>query len=150
MFKIRDAEAKDAKGIAAVFSPSFRLLSFLPSLHSVEEDRWFIENIILEECDVIVAEHRGSLVSFLALQGAEIRLLYVHPDFIGQGSGSLLVAAAKSRAPEGLELWCFQENARARRFYEHHGFDPVEFTDGSRNEEGAPDMRYRWRPVIGA
>jgi GNAT superfamily N-acetyltransferase len=138
------AVANDADAIARVFSPSLRLLTFLPELHTVEEDRWFIANIILKECEVTVAEHNNSMVSFLARQDEEIRLLYTQPDFIGRGAGSLLLDAAKSAGIAALELWCFQSNLRARQFYEAHGFRPIKFTDGQRNEEKTPDIRYRW------
>ena len=43
------------------------------------------------------------------------------------------------------QLWTFQSNHGARRFYERHGFVAVQHTDGD-NEEGAPDVRYEWRP----
>jgi hypothetical protein len=56
-----------------------------------------------------------------------------------------LVAVAKRERPLGLRLWTFQANAGARRFYERHGFGATEFTAGD-NEEGAPDIRYEWRP----
>ena len=141
---LRAAEAKDADAIARVFSPSFRLLTFLPELHTVQEDRWFIANIILKECVVTVAEHRDSIVSFLARDNEEIRLLHTHPDFIGQGAGALLLNAANNAGVAALELWCFQANADARRFYERHGFRAIAFTDGARNEEKTPDVRYRW------
>ena len=139
----------DADGIAAVFSSSLRLLTFLPVLHTVEEDRRFIENIILKECEVIVAEGDPGIVSFLALNGEEIRLLYSHPDFIGSGAGSLLLDAVKKSSVVALELWCFQANERARRFYEERGFQAVRFTDGRDNEEKAPDVRYRWERAVG-
>jgi ribosomal protein S18 acetylase RimI-like enzyme len=48
--------------------------------------------------------------------------------------------------PHGLWLWTFQTNTGARRFYERHGFVAVDETDGSANEERAPDVRYAWRP----
>jgi hypothetical protein len=32
----------------------------------------------------------------------------------------------------------------ARRFYEARGFRAIRFTDGADNEEGTPDVRYRW------
>jgi hypothetical protein len=48
--------------------------------------------------------------------------------------------------PDGFELWVFAVNTRARRLYERHGLVAVEFTDGAGNEEGAPDVRYAWRP----
>jgi GNAT superfamily N-acetyltransferase len=148
-FRCRQATLDDADGIAAVFSSSLRLLTFLPVLHTVEEDRRFIENIILKECEVIVAEGDPGIVSFLALNGEEIRLLYSHPDFIGSGAGSLLLDAVKKSSVAALELWCFQANERARRFYEERGFRAVRFTDGRDNEEKVPDVRYRWERAVG-
>jgi putative acetyltransferase len=139
----------DAGDIAAVFSSSLRLLTFLPVLHAVEEDRQFIENVILKECEVIVAEGDAGIVSFLARNGEEIRLIYSHPDFVGSGAGSLLLDAAKKSGVVALELWCFQANERARRFYEERGFRAVGFTDGRNNEEKVPDVRYRWGRAAG-
>ena len=141
---LRPAIANDVDGIARVFSPSYRLLTFLPELHTVEEDHWFIANIILEECEVTVAERHSSIVSFLARQIEEIRLMHTHPDYIGRGVGSLLLDAAKNTGVAALELWCFQANVRARQFYEARGFHPIKFTDGEHNEEKTPDVRYRW------
>ena len=135
----------DAQGIAAVFTPSFRLLTFLPMLHTPEENRRFIEDVILRTCDVTIAEDDRGIVSFLARAGGEIRLLYTHPACIGSGAGSLLIDAAKSSGVDALELWCFQANQRARHFYEARGFRAIRFTDGADNEEKTPDVRYRWQ-----
>ena len=148
-FRLRQATSADAAAIAQVFSPSRRLLTFVPELHTVAEDRWFIENIIITECVVTVAETAGRLVSFLALRHDEIRLLHTHPDFLDRGAGTMLLDTAKRAAPGSLQLWCFQANVGARRFYERHGFQAVEFTDGARNEEKTPDVRYRWDPAAG-
>jgi hypothetical protein len=41
-----------------------------------------------------------------------------------------------------------QINVAAQRFYERHGFVCVQTTDGSRNDERAPDMRYVFEPPI--
>ena len=129
----------DAEAIAAVFSPSFRLLDFLPMLHTVEEDRGLIADVVLNQCEV----GAGRIASSLARDGEEIRLLHTPPDFIGLGGGSLLLDNAKASAA-ALELWCFQANTGARRFYERHGFRALHFTDGRDNEEKMPDVRYRW------
>jgi GNAT superfamily N-acetyltransferase len=141
--QLRRATLGDAETIAAVFSPSFRLLTFLPALHTLAEDRWFIEHIVLRDCEVLLAERDSIAVAFLARQGDEVRLLYVHPDNLRSGAGTQLLAAAKA-GRDILELWCFQANTPARRFYERHGFRAVRFTDGARNEEKMPDVRYRW------
>ena len=142
-FTCRKATAADADAIAAVFSPSFRLLTFLPMLHTVEEDRGFFADVVLRQCEVTVAETAGRIVSFLARVGEEIRLLHTHPDFIGAGAGRRLLDGAKTSSAV-LELWCFQANTDARRFYERHGFRAIRFTDGRDNEEKMPDVRYRW------
>jgi putative acetyltransferase len=139
------ATVADADAIAEVFISSLRLLTFLPKLHTAEEDRCFVRDVILRDCVVTVAERRAAVVAFLALHAEEVRFLYVHPDFIGSGAGSLLMEAAKQSGVGALELWCFQANLRARRFYERHGFAAIRFTDGQDNEEKTPDVRYRWQ-----
>lgn len=142
-FTLRHAAA-DVDTIAEVFFASLRLLVFLPNLHTVAEDRSFIANTILRDCEVIIAEDDSGIVSFLARQGEEIRLLYTRPDGIGCGAGTQLVEAAKKSGVDALELWCFQANSRARRFYEARGFCAIRFTDGAANEEKMSDIRYRW------
>jgi putative acetyltransferase len=147
-FTLRHACARDADEIANVYSASFRLLTFLPMLHTIDEYRWFIANVILKECMVTVAEDETGIVAFLARQGEEVRLLYTRPDRIGMGAGTQLLDAAKSSGIDALELWCFQANERARRFYEARGFRPIRFTDGAENEEKTPDVRYRWERQV--
>jgi GNAT superfamily N-acetyltransferase len=143
-FTLRRATACDADAIANVHWASFRLLTFLPMLHTLEENRWFITNVILKECEVTVAEDENEIVAFLAREGEEVRLLYTRPDRIGMGAGTQLIDAAKASGIGALELWCFQANERARRFYEARSFHAIRFTDGAQNEERMPDIRYRW------
>ena len=61
-----------------------------------------------------------------------------------RGLGLQLLEKAKEAYAE-LSLWTFQQNLRARRFYERHGFVAVTETDGADNEEKLPDVLYRWR-----
>jgi hypothetical protein len=79
-FTLRSATPCDADAIANVYSTSFRLLTFLPVLHTIEDYRWFIANVILKECEVTVVEDQSGIVAFLARQGEEVRLLYTRPD----------------------------------------------------------------------
>lgn len=52
--------------------------------------------------------------------------LYLLPEYIGRGyGGPLLEAAVETLAEQGFRdvlLWVLEENRRARRFYEKHGF----------------------------
>ncbi len=148
--RCRHATAADADAIAAVFSRSYRLLTFLPVLHTLEEDRAFIADRIMPVCEVLVAEHADRIVSFLAREAELIRLLFTDPDFIGRGAGDRLLNAVKMNGPPVLELWCFRANVQARAFYEARAFSAVEFTDGRNNEERLPDVRYRWERAVDA
>ncbi len=84
-------------------------------------------------------------MGFCSLGTGWIEHLYVAPGHTGHGFGSRLVRLALDRQPGGLQLWTFQVNADARRFYERHGFRAVQMTDGAGNEERQPDVRYAWR-----
>ena len=87
----------------------------------------------------------GRPVGYLALVDDILDHLYVGPEHQNQGVGSLLMAKAKALRPAGLRLYAFQRNRHARAFYEARGFMPVEFSDGTGNQEGEPDVLYRWR-----
>lgn len=106
----------------------------------------FFGDVVLPSMETWIAVEDG-VVGLLVLDGDFIDHLYIDPSHQGKGVGAMLVRHAKGRCPAGLQLWTFQSNAGARRFYERHGFVAVEATDGD-NEEGAPDVRYEWRPLV--
>lgn len=143
-FRLRQATMNDAESIAQIYLASFRLLTFLPMLHDIDSYRWYAANRLLKEWKVTVAEDDSGIVSFLGLRGEEVGHFYTRPDRIGQGVGTRLMEIVQASGVAALELWCFQANTRARRFYEARGFRAIRFTDGADNEERTPDVRYRW------
>ena len=143
-FRLRHATDQDADAIAELFFASYRLLTFLPMLHPIERYRRFVASVLLKECVVTVIEDDTGIISFLALQSEEVRQFYTRLDRIGRGAGTQLIEAVKSSGVAALELWCFQANARARRFYKARGLRAIGFPDGADNEEWVPDVRYRW------
>ncbi len=114
------------------------------SLHTADEFREFYVNKVFPAGPIWSAFAGLQLVGHLALLPGWIEHLYVEPAWHGQGIGSRLVALAQ-REQDELRLYTFQANARARAFYEHHGFVIEELTDGLRNEEKMPDMTYHWQ-----
>lgn len=143
---IRRAQLDDAGAVAEVFNESFETLTFLPPVRTRDERRGYVRDVLLVQQEVWVAEVDGRVVGFAALTSDQLGQFYVHPDAQGRGVGSALLAKAKERRPDGFTFWVFQENERARRFYEARGCRVVELTDGSGNEEQTPDARYEWRP----
>jgi GNAT superfamily N-acetyltransferase len=143
MIALRPAVAADAPTLGALFTASRRLLTFLPALHSPQDDMAFIAGHILPGFEVTVAEDEGQIAGYMAEAPGWIEQLYLHPTQLRRGIGSALLRSAQVRQP-ALELWCFAQNMRGRAFYERHGFQMVDQTDGSGNAEGAADLRYRW------
>jgi len=144
--QVRPAQRDDIDTIADVFVASFRGLTFLPALHSDDEMRAWIREVMVPGHEVWVAESAGEVVGLAAVEGDLLGHLYVHPAAQGRRVGTALLDVVKRERPEGFRFWVFQRNTGARRFYERHGCRLVELTDGSGNEEREPDALYAWAP----
>ena len=118
-------------------------LPWLAGLHTSDEDRWFYRERMFGECTLWGAFERDGMIGLIAFHEDWIEQLYVLPEAQGRGVGTELLEIAK-RTSDRLQLWTFQRNAQARRFYEARGFALVEQTDGAGNEEKEPDARYLW------
>lgn len=142
---VRPATAAAAPEVAAVFLAARRdALPYLPALHRDDETRGWIAGVVLPRSDVWVAELDGVIVGFLAVTADRLDHLYVRPGYYRRGIGDRLLTKAKEISPRRLRLFTFQRNGRARAFYEARGFVAVDFNEGSRNEEGEPDVLYEW------
>ena len=96
---------------------------------------------------MIVAEVAGYIGGFLVLEGDYIACLYLAAGHRNRGLGRQFLDLARNRNPSGLNLWTFQANRAARRFYEREGFTVEMLTDGAANEEGIPDVMYVWEGI---
>jgi GNAT superfamily N-acetyltransferase len=142
---VREARPEDAGAIAEIWLASFKATYGFPPAHADDEVRAWVRDILLPETHTWIAEEeRGAAKGFISIGEGSIEQLYVSPGWTGRGIGSRLMRFAKQRRPARLELWTFQVNDGARRFYERHGFRAVELTDGAGNEERQPDVRYVW------
>jgi GNAT superfamily N-acetyltransferase len=146
--RLRRGTAADADIAAEVYLRArHRAIPEIPPLvHSDDEVRhWMCGVLDNQEVWLAFADH-GVLLGLLVLDGDWVEQLYVDPAWTGRGLGTRLLELGKQRRPDGLQLWTFVSNVRAQRFYERNGFAVEERTDGSGNEEHAPDLRYVWRP----
>ncbi|MGW1492260.1 N-acetyltransferase family protein [Streptomyces sp. NPDC002402] len=145
----RRAGDSDAAAVAEVWLRSFA--AALPTVrraHDDDEVRAWFSHVVVPRYETWIAVAEGSVVGLLVLDGEELEQLYLDPSWRGRGVGDRFVDLAKQQRPAGLRLWTFQVNEPARRFYERHGFIEVERTDGLRNEEREPDVRYVWQPEV--
>ena len=141
------AAAHDAPGIVRVFTEARSKMTYLPVVHTAEETREHFTNLVkLGHC--WVAKDRGSIVGFMEVRAGWLNHLYISPGSQNRGIGKALLDQAKAIAKTGLQLWMFEDNKGAIRFYEREGFVLEEQRDihTAINEENLPDRRYSWRP----
>ena len=95
---------------------------------------------------VTVAERAGALLGFVTVdpRTGYLDQIVVAPEEWGGALAAALVGEAKRCAPAGLDLLVNQDNARAIRFYEKHGF--VVAGADKNPLSGAPLHRMSWRP----
>jgi len=144
---LRPALPEDGPAIAALYTAT-RIAAvplMPPALHTAEEDVAHFSGLIAgPEHEGWVAEQDGEILGFALLTDTWLDGLYVRPSAQGQGIGTALLELAQSLRPGGLGLWVFESNTPGRALYRRHGFVETERTDGSGNEERAPDIRMDW------
>ncbi|MGW6772256.1 N-acetyltransferase family protein [Streptomyces sp. NPDC055037] len=144
---LRRARAADACAAANVWLRSYA--AALPTVRCAHDEAdvrdWFAR-VLVPQYETWVAVAGNSVVGLLVLKGEELKQLYLEPEWRGRGLGDRFMSLAKQQQPDGLSLWTFQVNGPARRFYQRHDFTEAERTDGQRNDEREPDVRYVWQP----
>lgn len=118
-------------------------------------ERWRRE--LVPVCTIMVAERAQSgaptqppvmarpIIGFVTVdpRTGYLDQIVVAPEAWGSPAAAALVAAAKRIASAGLDLHVNQDNRRAIRFYEKHGF-AVTGTDVNARS-GAPVFKMSWR-----
>lgn len=106
-------------------------------------ERW--RNELVPAAQIMVAERNGALAGFVTVDEAGyLDQIVVAPEAWGSDVAVALIDAAKRISPTRLDLLVNQDNARAIRFYEKHGFTIAGLDTNPRS--GAPLYRMSWRP----
>jgi len=144
---IRPAGPDDAVEVADLYTAArvAAVPQMPPAVHTNAEDRdWVAGQLARDDVEVWVAELDGRIAAYALVTPTWLNHLFVHPDHLGAGIGTVLLDLVKSLRPDGFALWVFESNEGARRFYRRHGLTELERTDGSGNEERSPDIRMAW------
>ncbi|TCJ23651.1 GNAT family N-acetyltransferase [Nocardioides jejuensis] len=140
---LRPAEAEDVPDLVDVFLTARAAAPMPASVHSPREIAAFLA-ARLEVDETWVADVGGVVVGYARFTPTWLDDLYVAPGAQHVGVGTALLELVKTLRPDGFGLWVFTSNLPARAFYAGHGFVEEEHTDGSENEEHAPDVRLSW------
>ena len=112
--------------------------------------RGWIENCLAAlsagGADIVVGlDTQGKPAGFVTIdpRSGVLDQLCVAPDERGSGLAVALMAEAKRRSPQAIELKVNEVNPRAKRFYEREGFEAV--GRGVSSLSGWPTITMRWQ-----
>ena len=140
--RVVDFESHDTDALVRMWRASFEYGVGIIDPHSLEEQIDYFRTNVLPTHRVRVAREIGSIVGFVASNSESVAQLYVRVEKIGHGIGSHLLRLAQAESSGSLWLFTFARNARACRFYEHHGFVAVEH--GFEPMWKLDDVKYQW------
>lgn len=140
---LRPARSTDAGKLGAILTEAVAAHSWKPVLHSGAEDVAHLGDMIDRDWVTVAQVDGGTVAGFIARSGTDVHALYVRAEAQNGGVGTELLRDAMTREAM-LELWTFEANVGAQKFYARHGFVEVERTDGRGNDARLPDIRYLW------
>ncbi len=122
----------------------------MPDIDFEARRPWFhghLETLQDGGAEVLVARADGEVAGFVAIHPGTRYLdqLAVAPAFWGAGAAKALMAAARERSPDGIDLDVNQDNPRAVAFYQRHGFRIA--AAATNPASGRAIWRMVWRPV---
>jgi chorismate mutase/GNAT superfamily N-acetyltransferase len=142
---VRLADPAESDYLAAVYGRSRAAAAMPPGLHTPAEDRgWFAARLADGEHEAWVAERGDRILGYALATETWLDHLFVEPEHQAEGVGGALLDVVKAVRPAGFLLWVFETNLPARAFYARRGLVELERTDGSGNEEKAPDVKMAW------
>ena len=136
----RLARPEDAVECATILNRWIDARDWMPRVHSERDVERFYEDFVFRQRKVWVVG--TPLAGFMAMDEAADMVMALYVAQPGLGIGKALLDHAK-RGRNRLELWTFVANTGARHFYHREGFREIRRTAGE-NEEGLPDVLFRW------
>jgi GNAT superfamily N-acetyltransferase/chorismate mutase len=143
--ELRPATADDLPAVAEVLVRAREAAypAMPHGIHPPADVRAWVSGWDLTTHDVWVAS-ADTLLGYARFDDIWLDDLYVDPAAQSTGVGSALLDLVKAQRPAGFCLWVFESNEPARAFYRTRGLLDLEHTNGSANQEKAPDLRMGW------
>ena len=144
---LRDYAEGDLPALIDLWVAAWRETGFAIDFEARRE--WLADHLrTLSGCGaaiVVGLDAEGAPAGFVTIDAKTGTLdqLCVAPSERGSGLARALLEEAKRRSPGAVELEVNEANARALRFYEREGFDPV--SRGSSALSGLPTLKMRWK-----
>lgn len=154
--EIADYRSEYGLEVVKIWRQSFQRAMKLPEQNQFDDLSPQLDYFCaIDPTSVRIAIDRSSstIAGVMVLASGQLDHLYINVEYQGLGLGSQLLNEAKARSSNGIELFTFQTNSQAQRFYERHGFFEIahgyaklEDNPWASSKEELADVRYRWTP----
>jgi len=140
--KLIDYQESYLNELVTMWIPSKELAFGQNDIHTFEQSYQFVKNVLSKKNDILLAKKDNKIVGITAFTKDHISQLYVDVNFLNRGIGTKLLNKVKELSNGKLDLYTFQRNKIAIKFYENHGF--FEIGRNFENEMNLPDIKYMW------
>ena len=142
---MRAARSQDMAVCAAIVNDWIDQTGWMPRVHTHGDVVKHYEDDEKIKRNTIVAVDGARVRGFVTLtRDGFITALHVEEASRNQGIGALLLQRVKRELSPQINLYIFQANEKAQRFFARHGFAEINRTTGD-NEEDLPDTLMEWR-----
>ena len=138
---IRAATELDAGRLGGILSDHFARTDWLPSVNTKAKVIHYCGHMISNGWVHVHEDHR--INGFIAVRKNNVLALYVDLSDQRRGIARSLVEFLQTQKTS-LSAWVHQYNTAACAFYASLGFNPLATSNGDHNDEGLPDIHYRW------
>jgi ribosomal protein S18 acetylase RimI-like enzyme len=142
---MRSARSQDMAVCAGIVNDWIDQTAWMPRVHTHEDVLKHYQDDEKIKRNTLVAVDGSRVRGFVTLtRDGFITALHVEAASRNQGIGGLLLARVKRELSPEINLYSFEANGDARRFFARHGFVEINRTTGD-NEENLPDILMEWR-----
>jgi len=107
-----------------------------------EEIKELVKSIDFNELDVFCLTSEGRILGFVGVLNRKVEMLFLDPDYFGQGLGkNLLMFALNQLGADKIDV--NEQNTKAVEFYLRSGFQTYERTDTDDQGRNYPLLRMK-------
>jgi putative acetyltransferase len=108
-----------------------------------EEIKCFVKTIDFIDLQVFCLKNNDFVIGFIALANKKIEMLFLDPEYFGQGLGQKLLSfAVNEMYADTLDV--NEQNVKALKFYNKFGFETYERSDKDDQGRNYPILRMKY------
>lgn len=119
---ISSVQAEDYPRVVEVWEASVRATHHFVAESDIVIFRPIVRDVLPKLTLVCVRDAAGLVAGFIAVSAAKVEMLFIHPDYRGQGAGRRLMTYAVD-VLGATEVDVNEQNEQAVGFYLHLGFE---------------------------